>query len=676
MLDVSGTSVSTPKQIDNVQYFGRFVSASGFTLLVLGVFSRTGYLLRCKLDWVLMALFMTLCSLPFVMTFGEIIYSLFTGYQRNDTAFDPEMVWAMMPIIGISMIFIPLGLRRRWVLCGIIVMAWPAMFFGQKLMVERYLISPTSWQERVNARYMLMARSGAEDCLLSWGGLDFCDAQYKGEDLRSLNAIFGALIMYAPDEVVRQVSGQKENILINLSKRDGWFGVDEAYGVYMQKIDLAKEHIDEKFTAQKRQFMASVYWPYKHASDGYLQVTDPNNLNQLINDSWQNIDNRTEEAWRDYQAGVEKYLKIINGLSRDFEVNVVRVQHRFAACRSDFCRRTVRAKEKYFRKIYGKKLEGIERICGGDLLKYNCKINQKDIVRLMRKKSDLKFKKDYGYPPTLSRKEDFLSFQKSQQIMSVVIEKEVAKELKKKNLDLQDWETLPTPLTKKYFMEYMKYFIVSTAQKQWRENVIEKFGKFILPGLKPTELYEVLSGSPIALKKDFKILNKKEFSETYMMDEYRARAVKYFDNIIVEAPLYANGLKKSQLGKDFIRALYIPPIALGLSLVIVALTLGKNIIFLGGKIGRKYLNSNLYLGRGVRFIPLASWIVFIAICGAFVQTRHNEYTKTQAYQLYYKRAHQASPAVANSLDAIVRVQPFMYRQGALVIETLEIKKWW
>ena len=51
MLDAAGTSMTTPKEIDDIQFFGRMTSAFGFTLLVLGLFAKNGFVLKTPTDW-------------------------------------------------------------------------------------------------------------------------------------------------------------------------------------------------------------------------------------------------------------------------------------------------------------------------------------------------------------------------------------------------------------------------------------------------------------------------------------------------------------------------------------------------------------------------------------------------------------------------------------------------
>ncbi len=52
------------------------------------------------------------------------------------------------------------------------------MFYGQKLAVERFIISPTTAEDQLNARYILLLRSGIEGLHYpAEEGEQFCDQQ-------------------------------------------------------------------------------------------------------------------------------------------------------------------------------------------------------------------------------------------------------------------------------------------------------------------------------------------------------------------------------------------------------------------------------------------------------------------------------------------------------------------
>lgn len=137
------------------------------------------------------------------------------------------------------------------------------------------------------------------------------------------------------------------------------------------------------------------------------------------------------------------------------------------------------------------------------------------------------------------------------------------------------------------------------------------------------------------------------------------------DQLAREAPLYANGEMLDSKGKDYIRAVYIPAIALLISLLIVTLTIMRGInavlrlaMQALGDGGVMWLRHQGLSGqRRFRHALMAALFAVIAI-GPFMLT--NSYTQSPVYQAYVIEAQRENIVTATLLDWAIHVQPIVY----------------
>lgn len=690
MLDAAGTSMTTPKEIDDIQFFGRMTSAFGFTLLVLGLFAKNGFVLKTPTDWRVAWATVLLCSFPLFLTYGDIIFGTLTGRGVHDAAVNQEMHWAFVTLGGCVIFLATRGSNAVFTIFGIVMMAFPAMFSGQKLLIERYIVSPTTWEQRLVARHMLMARSSAEECMIKIGTLDFCHVAIKNDDLRSLNAVFAAYMAFAYKEVLAELERQKETVLWNMVMKNTWFGVDEAYTRYLYQVEdankavqLQYENIMGQYSQRKSRFMQTLYRQYAEASSRYYRALDHRKVQEIAGGAWTKIEKKKNEGWDQYRRAAVNYNTSIDGIARDIKKKLTRI-YNLSRCYEAHCEREKRQAYNLLYLEYDPYAKELEKACGGDLMEYPCKLTEKEIAQYLHGKKDPEFISASGLPPDLATREDFLAHEKVKKDVDAAVTEAFAAEMAKQNISLRD-EKIPVFRSQQDLENYIMRKMREHADQKWAALVAGSLGFYVPPGLSWEEFFAVLDNKPemIKLRKqqesmppppEVEALSREQFIQQYVIPEHRAEAVKYFDEIKKEGPEYANGKRLSSQGKDYVRALFIPSIALGLSLLIAIVTIGKNIIFL-----LSYLFRFLYFVSGgsaekFRFAEngfyAAAWGIFTVLFSMLVTFSHNVYTENETYKLYYRRVAESSKPVAVSLDMIVRIQPVVYKRGQKLVDYL------
>jgi len=690
MLDAAGTSMTTPREIEDIQFFGRMTSAFGFTLLVLGLFAKNGFVLKTPTDWRVAWATVILCSFPLFMTYGDIIFGTLTGNGVHDSAVNTEMHWAFVTLGGCIIFLATRGSNAVFTIFGIVMMAFPAMFSGQKLLVERYVVSPTTWEQRLVARHMLMARSSAEECMIKLGTLDLCHAAIKNDDLRSLNAVLATYMAFAYQEVLVELETQKETVLWNMVMKNTWFGVDEAYTRYIYKIkdankavQLQYENVMGQYAQRKHRFMQTLYSQYAEASSRYYRALDHRKAQKIAGEAWTKITKKKNDGWDQYRRAAVNYNTSLDSIARDIKAKLTRI-YNLSRCFEKRCERQKREAYNLLYVEYSDYAKELEAACGGDLMEHLCTLSEEDIALHLHAEKDPEFVKGSGFPPNLDTQEDFFAYPKVKEETDKAFKEAFATELEKQNFTLKD-EKIPHFYSQQDIENYIMRKIQERADQKWAALVAGSLGFYVPPGLSTEEFFAVLDDKPAMIKlrkqadsipppPEVEALNRAQFVQKYIIPEYRAEAIKYFDEIESEGPEYANGKRLAEQGKDYVRAMFIPSIALGLSLFIALLTIGKNLIFL-----LSYLFKFSYFAFGgavERFrraeigFYLVAWGSFALMFSLLVVFSHNVYTENETYKLYYQRVAEKSKPIAVGLDTIVRMQPLIYGQGQKAVDFL------
>jgi hypothetical protein len=211
------------------------------------------------------------------------------------------------------------------------------------------------------------------------------------------------------------------------------------------------------------------------------------------------------------------------------------------------------------------------------------------------------------------------------------------------------------------FKPYLQDLLRKQAEKMWKDNVQTQFKTDIQPGLDEAAFQKYLK---IELPPVEKLaMSEADFIKKYVEPINKKIALDALEKIRTEAPSYANGQKLEEQGKDYIRVLYIPVIALSISLIIVVLTIGRNLVNAVCWGCEKWQPQPRFLYGRQKLVRPVSWGIFLLVVLCLPYWSRNPYLNSDAYQKYYHLAQRTAPETTRILDWVARVQPVIYRIG-------------
>lgn len=600
LLDVAGSPVADSQAVHAVADFGRMVSASGFTLLSLGLFSAAGFRLvhlRQRLRYAGLAI---VCLIPFVF-------------------FPPaaqEYLFVVPVLFGIFLMFVCRGRFPFHVILSIVLTAWPAMYAGQKAVIEHLVVNPSTWQEREYARNLLLLKSGLEDCIVELQGKWLCQGDKSTAEIRAVRAMIAALWMHRPAEIIAALESQRDAIVQKMVERTSGEKTGAAYKKYIEAAEAKRREIfDELIT--------KFYTPYERASQAYARAQDPKSLQADIDRIWQEMDKDTDDAWTQYRGAQEQYQNTVGRFSDTMlDRDNLAFQKLDEFCASHNCPRL-----------------------GGRADSASLRLIDEAETQFIRKT---------GFPPNLADKADMMTYPRARDAFEAKVNEKLVRETGIASMKL--------PPNWVYDERYMKALLTQMFQTKVAAEWKARF-KDLPPGLPPAEFFTRMNIPPLPDIKSV-VMSEQDFNKTFTVPAVRKKVDDAVAQMKREAPLYANGQILEDKGKDYVRAVYLPAIALLLSLMIVTLTIVRG--FNGAlRLGMNYAaERNAWLaGRGShgqRHIRHA--IVGLALLGVAFgpYAVPNDYTESKVYQVYLYGARQENMLTATLLDWAIHMQPVVY----------------
>lgn len=623
LLDVAGSVRSDPVKMEDLQVFGRSVSAGGCFLLVLGFFAPTSFrITTARLRW-----FYYIVGLIALVPMMMIFYSLLVGPES--LPIDPshgDIMLSMLPMLGVAYgSAIGRGRNAFVNVVSLLIIVWPSVFLGQKLLIEQALIERTTWEQRVNARYVLMLRSILEDCTINLDDLALCDADHEQDSVKSARIILGSMWMLSPEGIRADMEENKDKLVQSVAARGLWFSPREQYDRYIARVSEERRSVQQEL-------IDTYYMPYQKASEEYARAVAPETLRAESDRAAAEIEKEIDRGWRQYQLGVREYRQQLAASGVNMIQKLAPYKDRLREiCSSRNCPPALRGKE---RGLVADAASDAERVF---------------------------VQRSGGYTPDIETRAEFVAAYPTQVKLRNRVQEYIGQKMPRSGFVLPaNWF-----YEKESFQQAVEALMRQEIDRRWQE----KAPRGMRPGLSIQAFFEAAGMPPLPSLEEI-VMTPDGFFKTMIMPKYREILDKLLGDIEEEKQLYANGQPLAEKGKDYARAVYIPAVALIISLLVVILTLLRwwNIgvkLFLAALMRRRMMPAFLRA-------PLQMAMIGIFIGGIVVVPRFmpNPYAGA-TYEKYRNNALASAPAMAQVLDWAIHTQPAVYRLGSPIRDVLD-----
>ncbi|MFN7112761.1 MAG: peptidoglycan-binding domain-containing protein [Alphaproteobacteria bacterium] len=696
LLDTASDITATADDLRDVEYLGRAVSGVGLSLLVAGFFARDRFRMSRLSDQIVFGLLAVLCPLLFLLsplspvdggldpsgvTFTQLITGAGADIQIDFPPPDASMLWIILPLFGILTVLLAHyhQLHRAVVVAGILMISWPAMFFGQKIIIERFMIHPTSWETRLDARYMQMMRTGFGHGILALRDLRF--DQDDDPALRTFLVLMGSLFMQFPEEAKEMIREKETDIVQLVVMRSDIQNIDARYAEYQDIANEFREQVFKPYEIASNRYGDALSEPFLHeARDNALRIA-----RAAIDNGWLKM----RDALGTCRAFAGKNASILYR-------NLLTYNRSFIACGDETCR--TRTAINYRRMIrdmidynvpfdYWCESSGLEPadVVSAHMMDNNLReIAQREtfacrpesIQRVTERLMPFctrDIHRHTGFSADIRTREDFAN--------SPVLHKEVRKKL----LDVMRRE--------KKLMTFMlpedwRIDDVATLEDALARGIMARAGVEWTMGLKrgeePSPVTSIgISGMRPGMQLDefvqtnvvqrqlrnylgdmyypgFSLsLTREEFVANVLVPDIKRRAAAYVRETELEGRKFANGESREAAGKEAVRFIYIPSIALFISLFLVMLTAARCLIT-GVRLGWRYFYPD---ARPSPLRLVAAWAAVIVVIAGFPYVAGSRTAQSESYQAFLHKSFERAPATSIVIDWTMRAQPIIYSAG-------------
>lgn len=481
----------------------------------------------------------------------------------------------------------------------IAVMVWPTVFFGQKWLVDHFIIDASTPEERQQAYLSQILRSALIENSIKFEGIEYDPNKTHNATEKTFLSVFGGLV-YADDQLVADLTQKKRLIMEKLVRDRAMSRFDEHYGQY----DNFRQTLRDKYTE------------YASGSNQYNQALA--SVQTRSDEYWLDTQNQVKQGWEKYQQGTKAYEARVESRAQKIAPKLYDYFERRNKCAE---KKSGSSKDRCFERLqkgYDKEiakysipyippddwlireeistsenvgnsiLSGImtlglytamqaaDAITGGDAgfkdhrMVYTNDVNHYKKVLMVKMAPDF-IKESGGYSLGINSIHDF----RVHELTSV----KVNKQLKQKGLTLSpswsitDRNSFDIAVAKK---------VRQQADAKWRSSMKAK-GSDMPPNLS-WQAFQKQSDIQQRIETEMKELyvnptladwNNREFKQHIIEPNIKRKTLEYLNVLEAQQAEFADGGVFESTGKSALRSTIIPPISMSISLALVLLTILK-----------------------------------------------------------------------------------------------------
>lgn len=262
--------------------------------------NATSIATKPKPKWFAITLFvLSLVYLVPEMVFNAKLVEVAGGANVDDqTLHLIELFGRSISGLGVTLLIADLLLKGKLVstapraigsLILVAIFVWPTVFFGQKLLIDKWLVEPSTSQQRQEAFFASVLRSSLAANAVQIKGIPYQADYASSPSEMTFLAMMGGLV-YANDEFIQHVESKKRDILSRYIENKANSQFDDYFNDYKKMRDQ----------------IADSYKQYMTGVDRYN--TSMNSASSRANKAWEDVETQISQGWKDYENAEKAYM--------------------------------------------------------------------------------------------------------------------------------------------------------------------------------------------------------------------------------------------------------------------------------------------------------------------------------------------------------------------------------
>jgi len=549
---------------------------------------------------------------------------------------------------------------RAWwktasILMVTVLLAFPTMFFGQEKLIN-YFVDQSSAEQRMHAQYLMLLKKGLANNAVVLKGIDYKKEDLERPAIKTFISSLGFMVFFTPD-YIQTVMRNSDQILEHIARQKANKELDKSYPAYLD----ARKKV-EKSMAQ-----------YNQANSAYVKKL--NQVPQQADNIWRDVFSELQNQWADIQKrsnrdmiednldalydGLEQYAYGIQScqkrtFGRDICLNKVteiyqqKMQQSFG--------RSVEFTY-WCRKIPGK----MEYVMQGDNYVKKMQPDRLDCDHIARD--------DFMRHKMLQLKgidgayfDSWAAFLGSKRVAD-----SVRKKLAEKGIHVPESYRIHG---RSGFVRGVSSELIPQLKSGFMKQAGKDMGEAIAPMLdrqhflalpliqQPLKqaLHLDSSHPPVALN-----LSEVQFRDQILVPAISKELEKERSRLLSSSGQFADGAKKEAEGKQYVRSILVPPVAMGFSMFFALLNLSGVVAAL------------CLLAGGRRIWVNSARAAFLAAVVALPLVFSGQIAQTKTFQSIVHETQQATtPALGKFIVWIGNLQPVIYPIGHALASGLHL----
>lgn len=660
-----------------------------------------------KPRWLMIALFIlsALYLLPEAIFNAKLVEVAGGGGMDSHDLHLVELFGRTISGIGVSL------LLADWLLKGALVrsvprvifgfvvifaLAWPTVFFGQKLLIDKLLVDPSSAEQRQEAFFASVLRSGLATNAVNISGLPYNPEHAAKPEEMTFLALMGGLV-YANSEFLDHVETQKHAIVERYITNRAGLDFDNYYTRYKGMRERLGDGWEQYQDGVKRYNSAIASSPSR-ADKAWEQVESE------VASGWDKYQKAHQAYWGRAEVRAQEMAPEIADMFDDRNWCIDRYQkknrdpERLNSCTRNVEKKHERLLEKYHLtyqpldywlireegRIKGETtvgqtvmtlglsalVAGLEHLSGDageQVVNWVYSRNVADYTPKIMVLWQEKFQKETGYPMGISELQAFRQHE--------VTARKVRARLAKEGIQLaSSWQINQIGV----FQQAVAKRVKQEADNKWRQEM-KRQGWSLKPNMSwaqfqrsddiqariKREMGERYYVSPMLAD-----WNNKEFYRFAIVPNIKRETEHWIGYLDASLSQFADGGPLAEEGKNALRSVLVPPISMGLSLLLVILTALK-LPLKFWQLVRPGQAPNPLRDAGISLGLIAAvLIVPVTMMGS-------KFTAGESTAGYFfdQVEQQSSPVAAMALRWVVHTQPVVQPLGVGLDQQLGVTRW-